>query len=137
MLVASLFIAIGVAAIAAAVIWFALRHQRSERRFRTEAVVVASTGRPGDDLRAMVLEVTDRDGTTRMVTDTFYSNFAAGRVGQIVEVEIERPSPDGEPGRVRVPRQADPTFVLNALLAAAGIAFLLAGMFVLMQAVAG
>ena len=38
------------------------------------------------------------------------------------------------PGRVRVPRQADPTFLLNALLAASGVAFLLAGMFILMQA---
>lgn len=134
MLVASIFIAIGVAAIAVAIAWFALRHQRSERRFRTDAVVIASVGRPGDDLRAMVLEVVDRDGTTRMVTDTFYSSFAAGRIGQVIEVEIERPSPGGEPGRVRVPRQSDPTFVLNALLIAAGVAFLLAGMFVLMQA---
>lgn len=134
MLAASILIAIGVLAIAAAAAWFALRNRRAHRRFRTDAVVIGSMGRPDDDLRAMVLEVTDRDGTTRTVNDTFYSNFAASRVGQIVEVEIERPSPEGEPGRVRVPRQTDPTFLLNALLVAAGVAFLLAGMFVLMQA---
>lgn len=134
MLVASICIAIGLAAIVAAIVWFALRYRRAERRFRTDAVVIGSMGRPGDDLRAMVLEVTDRDGTTRTVTDTFYSNFAAGHVGRVVEVDIERPTTDGKPGRVRVPRQADPTFLLNALLAAAGVAFLLAGMFILMQA---
>lgn len=134
MLVASIFIAIGALAIAAAIAWFALRQRRAGRRYRTDAIVVGSMGRPDDDLRAMVLEVTDRDGTTRTITDTFYSNFAAGRVGQLVEVEIERPAGDGEPGRVRVPRQTNPTFILNALLAAAGVAFVLAGMFVLMQA---
>lgn len=134
MLVASICIAIGLAAIVAAIVWFALRHRRAERRFRTDAVVIGSMGRPGDDLRAMVLEVTDRDGTTRTVTDTFYSNFAAGNVGQVVDVEIGRPGPGGEPGEVRVPRQANPTFLLNALLVSVGVAFLLAGMFVLMQA---
>lgn len=33
-----------------------------------------------------------------------------------------------------MPRQANPTFLLNALLVSVGVAFLLAGMFVLMQA---
>ena len=134
MLAASLFIAIGALAITAAIVWLVVRRQRAEKRFRTDALVVGSMGRPDDDLRAMVLKVTDRDGTTRTVTDTFYSNFAAGNVGQKVEVIIDRPTPDGEPGRVRVPRQSDPTFMLNALLAAAGVAFVLAGMFVLAEA---
>ena len=134
MLVASIFIAIRALAITAAIVWLVVRRQRAEKQFRTDALVVGSMGRPDDDLRAMVLKVTDRDGTTRTVTDTFYSNFAAGNVGQKVEVIIDRPTPDGEPGRVRVPRQSDPTFMLNALLAAAGVAFVLAGMFVLMQA---
>ncbi|KGF15828.1 DUF3592 domain-containing protein [Corynebacterium freneyi] len=134
MLAASIFIAIGTLAIVAAIAWLVLRHRSAEKRFRTDALVVGSVGRPDDDLRAMVLQVTDRDGTTRTVTDTFHSNFAAGNVGRKIEVMVDPPSPDGEPGRVRVPRQSDPTFVLNALLAAAGVAFLLAGMFVLMQA---
>ena len=122
MLVASVLLAIGVVAIAAAVGWAALRWQRDQRRFRTTAAVTGSIGRPGDDLRALVLEVTDRDGTVRRVTDTFYSNFAASRVGQVIEVDIDPPTDDGEPGRVRVPRQADPRFLLNGLLGAAGVA---------------
>lgn len=134
MLVASILIAIGVLAIVAAVVWLALRTRRAARSFRTTAVVTGSMGRPRDDLRAMVLKVVDRDGTERIVTDTFYSNFAAGNVGQAVDVEIGRPGPGGEPGEVRVPRQANPTFLLNALLVSVGVAFLLAGMFVLMQA---
>lgn len=134
MLVASIFIAIGALAITAAIVWLVVRRQRAEKRFHTDALVVGSMGRPDDDLRAMVLKVTDRDGTTRTVTDTFYSNFAAGNVGRKIEVMIDPPSPDGEPGRVRVPRQSDPTFVLNALLGAAGVAFLTAGVFVLAEA---
>ena len=134
MLVASILIAIGVLAIVAAVVWLALCSRRAAGSFRTTAVVTGSMGRPRDDLRAMVLKVVDRDGTERIVTDTFYSNFAAGNVGQVVDVEIGRPGPGGEPGEVRVPRQANPTFLLNALLVSVGVAFLLAGMFVLMQA---
>ena len=134
MLVASILIAIGVLAIVAAVVWPALRSRRAAGSFRTTAVVTGSMGRPRDDLRAMVLKVVDRDGTERIVTDTFYSNFAAGNVGQVVDVEIGRPGPGGEPGEVRVPRQSTPTFLLNALLVSVGVAFLLAGMFVLMQA---
>ncbi|MFD8878670.1 hypothetical protein [Corynebacterium xerosis] len=134
MLVASILIGIGVLAIVAAVVWLALRTRRAAGTFRTTAVVTGSMGRPRDDLRAMVLKVVDRDGTERIVTDTFYSNFAAGNVGQVVDVEIGRPGPGGEPGEVRVPRQANPAFLLNALLVSVGVAFLLAGMFVLMQA---
>ena len=134
MLVASILIAIGVLAIVAAVVWLALRTRRAAGSFRTPPVVTGSMGRPRDDLRAMVLKVVDRDGTERIVTDTFYSNFAAGNVGQVVDVEIGRPGPGGEPGEVRVPRQSNPTFLLNALLVSVGVAFLLAGMFVLMQA---
>ncbi len=134
MLAASIFIAIGALAIVAAIAWLVLRRRSAEKRFRTDALVVGSVGRPDDDLRAMVLQVTDRDGTTRTVTDTFYSNFAAGNVGRKIEVMVDPPSPDGEPGRVCVPRQSDPTFVLNALLGAAGVAFLTAGVFVLAEA---
>ena len=134
MLVAVICIAIGIAAIGAAIGWFAFRRTRAAKRYRTTARVVGSIGRPEDDLRAMVVRFTDADGEIRTETDRFYSNFAAGNVGSVIDVVVDRPGADGSPGRVRIPRQADPTFLANALLAAAGVAFLLAGMFILMQA---
>ena len=82
----------------------------------------------------MVVRFTDADGEVRTETDDFYSNFAAGNVGDVIDVVVDRPDADGTPGHVHFPRQADPTFLANALLAAAGVAFLLAGMFILMFA---
>lgn len=133
MLVGAICIAIGAAAILAALAWFILRRKRSAHLYRTTALVTGSTGRPGDDLRAIVYRFTDADGTVRTETDDFHSNFAANRVGETIDIIVEPRGADGTPGRSRVPRQTDPTFLLNALLAASGVAFFIAGVFIFSQ----
>lgn len=134
MLEAWVCMGIGVAAVIAALVWFALRRRASAGRHRTTALVTGSVGRPDDDLRALTLRVTDADGQVRVVNDTFYSAFAQGMRGMTVDVEIDPPAEDGTPGRVRVPRQSNPVMLLNALLAASGVAFFMAGLFMCFQA---
>ncbi|APT91102.1 hypothetical protein CSPHI_08795 [Corynebacterium sphenisci DSM 44792] len=125
--------AIGMAAVAAAIGWALLRRRREARRFTAVGRVTGAVGRPEDDLRAMVISFTDRDGRTRTWTDPLYTAFALDRVGEEIEISVDPPAADG-PGRVRVPRQSDTGFVLNVLLGVAGVAFFTAGMFIFSEA---
>ncbi|MBV7295741.1 DUF3592 domain-containing protein [Corynebacterium sp. TAE3-ERU12] len=126
--------AIGLSAIIAAGLWFVLRRRADAHRFHTTGTVTGAVGRPGDDLRAMVITFTDRDGSTRSWTDTLYTAFALGHVGDQIDIAVDPPSADGEPGAVYVPRESNPTFMLNVLLGMAGVAFLISGMFIFTEA---
>ncbi|WP_448852211.1 DUF3592 domain-containing protein [Corynebacterium sp. 335C] len=122
---------IGIAAVFAALMWFIVRRRRALRNYTVSARVTGAVGRPEDDMRAMVLTFPDRDGRMRTWTDTMYTSFALGMVGERVEVEV---TPDGA---VRIPRQSDPTLLLNVLLGVSGIAFFLVGIFLFTELMFG
>lgn len=122
---------IGIAAVFAALMWLVWRRRRSARNHKVSARVTGAVGRPEDDMRAMVLAFPDRDGRMRTWTDSMYTAFALSHVGERIDIEV---TPDGD---VRVPRQADPTLLLNVLLGVAGTAFFLVGMFLLTEELFG
>ncbi|MDO4611175.1 hypothetical protein [Corynebacterium sp.] len=122
---------IGIAAVFAALMWAVLRQRRNRLLHRVSARVTGAVGRPEDDMRAMVLTFADEEGRMRTWTDTMYTSFALGMVGERIDVDI---MPDG---RVLIPRQSDPTLLLNVLLGVAGIGFFLVGIFLFTELMFG